>query len=77
MPARRVSVLAGSLRRDAFSRRVATALKLLQPPTLNLEIVEIAALPFYNPDLEAETPFPWVEFRDKIRASDAVLFVTP
>jgi chromate reductase len=77
MPARRIALIVGSLRRDAFSLRTANALKLLQPPTLNLERVEIGGLALYNPDLEGETPFPWIEFRDAIRASDAVLFVTP
>jgi chromate reductase len=70
-------MLVGSLRREAFSLRTANALKLLQPPALNLEIVAIGGLPLYNPDLEDQTPFPWVEFRDAIRAVDAVLFVTP
>ena len=77
MPARRVAVLVGSLRREAFSLRTAKALKLLKPPSLNLEIVPIGGLPLYNPDLEDETPFPWIEFRDSIRAADGVLFVTP
>jgi chromate reductase len=77
MPARKIALIVGSLRREAFSRHLATALRRLQPPSLNLDFVEIASLPLYNPDLEDEVPFPWVEFRDRIRASDAVLFVTP
>ena len=77
MPARRVAVLVGSLRREAFSRRVANALKLLQPPTLNLEIVEIAQLPLYNQDDESAPPQSWTEFRERIRGYDAVIFVTP
>ena len=77
MPARKIAVIVGSLRREAFSRRVANALRLLQPPSLNLEIAEIAQLPLYNQDDENQPPLPWVEFRDRIRASDAVLFVTP
>jgi chromate reductase, NAD(P)H dehydrogenase (quinone) len=77
MPARKIAVIVGSLRREAFSRRVAAALRLLQPPTLNLEVAEIGELPLYNPDHEAQAPLPWAEFRDRIKASDAVLFVTP
>jgi chromate reductase len=77
MPARKIAVIVGSLRRDAFSRRVANALRILQPPQLNLEIVEIAQLPLYNQDEDAAPPAPWVAFRDRIKASDAVLFVTP
>jgi chromate reductase, NAD(P)H dehydrogenase (quinone) len=77
MPARKISLVVGSLRRDAFSRRVATALRRLEPPTLTLQVVEIGALPLYNQDDEENPPQPWVEFRDRIRASDAVIFVTP
>lgn len=77
MPARKIAVIVGSLRREAFSRRLAKALRLLQPPTINLEVVEIGRLPLYNQDGEAQAPLPWVEFRDTIKAADAVLFVTP
>ena len=78
MPARRVAVLVGSLRKDAFSRRVASALRAMQPPTLNLEIVEIRDLSLYNQDLETDNPpVAWTTFRDAIRAHDAVLFVSP
>lgn len=75
---RDVAVLVGSLRRESFTRRVAVALAKLAPPGLALQIVEIGDLPFYNQDLEtAEPPAPWVRFRDRIRAADAVLFATP
>jgi chromate reductase len=77
MPARRVAVVVGSLRKDAFTLRVAQALQQLQPASLHLEIVEIRDLALYNPDSEASPPGPWVAFRDAIRACDAVIFVTP
>ncbi len=77
MPARRIAVLVGSLRKDAFSRRLALALRAIQPPTINLEIEEVGGLPLYNQDAEDEPPQPWVDFRRRIADSDAVLFVTP
>jgi len=78
MPARRVAVIVGGLRKDAFSGRVAQALIALQPPTLNLEVVEIRDLPFYNQDLETDSPPPaWTQFRNRVRDCDALLFVTP
>jgi chromate reductase, NAD(P)H dehydrogenase (quinone) len=78
MPARRVAVLVGSLRKDAYSLQVAEALRALAPPTLHFERVEIGSLPFYNHDLETDHPPPqWVEFRNAVRAADAILFVTP
>ena len=78
MPARRVAVIVGSLRKEAFSRRVAHALRAMQPPTLNLEIVEIRDLPLYNQDLDTDSPpAAWTAFRDAVRAHDAILFVSP
>jgi len=75
---RDIAVLVGSIRRDSLSRKLARAFIALAPPTLALEIVEIAALPLYNADLEAaEVPAPWGHFRDRMRRAEAVLFVTP
>ena len=76
--ARDVAVLVGSIRRDSFSRKLAHAFIALAPPTLAPEIVEIAALPLYNADLEAgEIPAACGHFRDRMRRAEAVLFVTP
>ncbi len=75
---RKVGVLVGSLRKDAFSRKVAGVLKSLAPTSLLLDIIEIRPLPLYDPDLDdAEPPAPWAEFRRAVGAVDAVLFVTP
>ncbi len=73
----RVAVLVGSLRQDSINRKVARALIALQPAPLAGEIVEIGQLPLYNQDGDANPPAQWLAFRDRIRASDAVLFVTP
>lgn len=75
---RSVGVFVGSLRKGAFSRRLAEALTALAPPSLVLEIIEIGGLPLYDPDLdEGATPSAWAQFRDAVAAVDAVLFVTP
>ena len=72
-----VAVLVGSLRKESLTRKVAMAIKGLAPPSLALEIVEIRDLPMYDQDLETETPRAWVDFRDRIRRADALLFATP
>jgi chromate reductase len=74
---RTVAVLIGSLRKESFTRKTVRALTEVAPATLKLEIVEIGNLPFYNEDLEADPPAPWVEFRNRIRPLDAVLFASP
>jgi chromate reductase len=79
MPTRKIAVLVGSLRKGSFNRMTAKALAALAPAGLQLEIVEIGQLPLYNQDDDDnKTPRPeWVAFRDRIKAADAVLFVTP
>ncbi len=72
-----VAVLVGSLRQQSINRKLAHALVALAPASLKLQIVEIGALALYNQDLDADPPAAWTEFRERIRASDAVLFVTP
>jgi chromate reductase len=72
-----VAVLVGSLRKASFNRRMANALIGLAPPSLALAIVEIGELPLYDEDGEADPPAPVREFRQRIAAADAVLFVTP
>jgi chromate reductase len=78
MMARRVALIVGGLSRGAVSGRVARALVSIQPAALTLERTEIGDLPFYNQDLETDSPpAPWVRLRNAIRAADGILIVTP
>ena len=74
---RTVAVLVGSLRKESFNRKMAHALAAAAPAGLTLKIVEIGDLPLYNEDVEATPPAAWVAFRDAVKATDALLFVTP
>jgi chromate reductase len=72
-----VAVLVGSLRKDSINLKVSHALIDLAPISLKPTLVEIGGLPLYNQDEEVNPPLAWRQFRDKINAVDAVLFVTP
>jgi len=74
---RNVAVIVGSLRAESLNRKTALALARMAPESLRLEIVEIDGLPLYNQDLDDDPPQEWLDFRDRIRGFDAVLFVTP
>jgi chromate reductase len=75
---RNLALIVGSLRQGAYTRLVAQALIELAPATLTLNEVGIGELPFYNQDLETDMPpVQWRTFRDQIRKSDGVVFVTP
>ena len=74
-----VAVIVGSLRKGSFNRMTAKVLAALAPAELQLETIEIGQLPLYNQDLDDEhvPPAAWVAFREKVKAADALLFVTP
>jgi chromate reductase len=74
---RDVAVIVGSLRKDSINRKVANAHVGLAPAALKLSIIEIGHLPIYNQDGDESPPTAWTQFRERIRAADAVLFVTP
>ena len=77
MAGKKVGVVVGSLRKGSYTRMVAKAMCGLNPG-LQCEIIEIAPLSMYNQDLDTDSPpRDWVEFRDRIRACDAILFATP
>lgn len=70
--------IAGSLRKGSYNKLALRAAIELKPAGMDIESFDIAPIPLYNEDLR-EQGFPSVveEFREKIRAADALLFVTP
>jgi chromate reductase len=72
-----VVVIAGSLRKESFTLKIANALAKLAPATIKPEVVTPHGISFFNQDLEAAPPADWLAFRDKLQKSDGVLFVTP
>jgi NAD(P)H-dependent FMN reductase/ketosteroid isomerase-like protein len=71
-----VGIMIGSLRRESFSRKLAHEL-VARAPMLDCKIIEIADLPLYNEDLDADPPPAWGRFRSEVAEMDALLFVTP
>ena len=72
-----VAVIVGSVRKDSLNRKLAGALDALAPASLKLSQIPIADLPLYDPDLDTNPPAAWAALRTRIKAADAVLFVTP
>lgn len=72
-----VAVIVGSLRKESFTRRVATAAIARAPKALLCRFVEIGNLPHYNEDLDDKPPAEWESFRAEVKKSDAALFFTP
>src|SRR3981189_942782 len=72
-----VVVIVGSLRKEAYTLKVANALARLAPDTLKLDVTTLHGISFFNQDLEAAPPADWLAFREKLQKSSGVLFVTP
>lgn len=76
-----VSVLVGSLRSGSYARMIARAAIELFDANFTAHIVEIGQLPLYNfdfddPESGVACPPEYTAFRETIKASDGVLFVT-
>lgn len=72
-----IVTIAGSLRKESFSLKIANALAKLAPATLRLEVMTPHGISFFNQDLEANPPADWLAFRQKLQTSNGVVLVTP
>lgn len=74
----KIGLIVGSLRRGAYTRLLAQAVTGLAPPSLLFSEIAIGELPLYNQDLETGTPpAAWQVFRERVRETAGVLFITP
>jgi chromate reductase, NAD(P)H dehydrogenase (quinone) len=71
-----IAVVVGSLRRESFNRRFASAIVKLAPPEFSFKQVEIADLPLYNQDDDANPAQSVKRLKSEIAAAAGVLFVT-
>ena len=72
-----IVTIAGSLRKESFSLKVANALAKLAPASLKLDVMTPHGISNFSQDLEANPPADWLAFREKLQKSSGVLFVTP
>jgi chromate reductase len=73
----KIGVLVGSIRRDALSKRLATALVKLGEGRFEPLWVRIDDLPLFNQDAEKTLAPSVVRFKSEIESADGLLFVTP
>ncbi|MFJ8063894.1 NADPH-dependent FMN reductase [Psychrobacillus sp. NPDC096426] len=75
----KIGILVGSLRKESFSKKIATNVAALFPEGYEGELIEIGNLPFYNQDDDNENNVreEYTAFRNIMKDIDAVLFVTP
>src|SRR5690348_7135717 len=70
--------IAGSLRKGSYNKLALRAAMELKPAGMDIESFDIAPIPPFNDDIREQGYPPAVqELREKVRAADALLFVTP
>lgn len=80
---KKITILVGSLRRESIARKIAKNVIKLFPEGYEAKIYEIGDLPLYNADYDniketyAPLPESYTCFREEIKSSAGVLFVTP
>ena len=68
---------AGSLRKGSYNKSLLRAAAEMVPPEVKLEIFDLEGIPPFNQDLEDHPAERVREFKNKIRAADALLIATP
>ena len=72
-----IAVIVGSLRRDSFNRKLASAMARLGPSDFSFKQLQIGDLPLYNQDDDASPADAIKRLKGEITGSHGLLFVTP
>ncbi len=79
---KKISIIVGSLRTASVARKIAKNVITMFPENWDVQIVEIRDLPLYDCDYddpkvtEKALPAIYTEFRETLKASDGIFFVT-
>jgi chromate reductase len=75
----KIAVIAGSLRKESFSKKIAAYISRQMPDDFDMNLLDLSGLEMYNQDIDDgnKTPQAWTDFRNEIGEADGVLFVTP
>ncbi len=77
MKSYQIAVIVGSLRKDSFNRKLATALAKLGPSDFVFKQIGIGDLPLYNQDDDPNPAESVKRLKSEISGSQGLLFVTP
>ncbi|MEC0256225.1 hypothetical protein PAEVO_25050 [Paenibacillus sp. GM2FR] len=73
----KVAIVVGSIRKESYNMKLAEYLKQRYSDQIAFEILGLRDLPFYDQDIELDPPAVVKDFKERIAAADAVLWITP
>jgi chromate reductase len=74
-----IGILAGSLRKESFSKKIGKAILAMVPEGFEFKVISLDDLPIYNQDFDDnnEVPKAISVFREVMKTVDGVIFITP
>ena len=72
-----ILAFAGSLRKGSYNKILLRVAVALAPKDAIINVFDLEGIPPFNQDLEQSLPEKVKDFKAKIKAADAILFVTP
>lgn len=73
----KVVAIVGSIRKQSYNMELAKYVQKTYRDQFELEILPLNDIPMYNQDIENNPPQVVVDFKQKVKEADAVLWVTP
>ena len=74
-----IGIIAGSLRKESFSKKIGKALLAMTPEGFEFKTIRLDDLPIYNQDFDDnnEVPEAYTTFRNEVKQLDGFIFITP
>lgn len=73
----KIVAIVGSIRKDSFNLKLAKYIQTRYADKFELEILDLKPIPMYNQDIELDAPQEVLDLKAKVKAADAVLWLTP
>lgn len=73
----KIVAIVGSLRKESFNRKITNYIKDRYKEKLEIEILSLNDLIIFDEDIEKDPPEAVNIFKEKIKSSEGILFVTP
>lgn len=75
----KIGIIAGSLRKASYSKKIANAIVSMAPANFDFKIISLDDLPVYNQDFDDfnQVPESYSRFRNDLSTVDGVIFITP
>lgn len=73
----KVGFIVGSLRENSFSEQWAKNMQAMFPSNYEVEYLNFSNLQLYSEDYDGNEPQEYLDFREKIKQQDAIVFFTP